>query len=205
MKLAKHRLTQHRPMVAASFALMLIAIYPSDLSHYANCKPVSVAPCAIPAVHRVPTAVFHTTENYLRFVNTGVQIALPFLLRDKRGIKQLLLVGITTMTATHGLKRVLNHRTSAGRRLGQRPWGEQSKHNMPSGHSSMASCAAAFVSRRYGPRHLWYLLPILILTMVTRIGYGEHTVSAVFAGALLGVITTLPITSAFRANPDNKG
>lgn len=162
---------------------VLSALYPSDLSQY----PI------LPNGSEVPLEVT-STEAYIRFVPTLVQIAVPLLLGDKVGLVQLLYIGVSTSIATHGLKFMLNDRWIGNTRLGQRPHG--GSHNMPSGHSSMVSCAVYFVGRRYD---LWLgllLAAILMLTMYARVILNAHTISAVIAGALLGLLTAAVFTSA---------
>nr|WP_284702424.1 phosphatase PAP2 family protein [Herbaspirillum aquaticum] len=68
---------------------------------------------------------------------------------------------------------------------------------MPSGHSSMASSAMYFVGRRYGWWHLIYMLPILLMTMFARVALDAHTISAVLAGALAGIVGAALFTSSF--------
>lgn len=162
--------------------VILSSIYPSKLSTY----PV------LPAGAPTPEAVT-LTENYVRFVPTAVQIALPLVLGDKVGLVQLLYVGISTTIATHTAKRLLDDVWVDRTRLGQRPNG--GSINMPSGHSSMVSCAVYFVGRRYS---IWLglLLSLIMgMTMYTRVMLNAHTISAVVAGALLGFLTTALLTS----------
>jgi lipid A 1-phosphatase len=69
---------------------------------------------------------------------------------------------------------------------------------MPSGHSSMASCAVYFVGRRYS---IWLAIPlaiIMLLTMYARVMLNQHTISAVIAGALIGFLATAMFTSPRR-------
>jgi membrane-associated phospholipid phosphatase len=157
-----------RPWRAIGVLALLLALccsYPSDLGSYRDgAAPDSAA-----------TAVLQTTDQYGRFANTALQVGLPLLFADKVGAVQLLWVAVSTTTLTHGLKRILNRQEVAGTRLGERPRGSQTKHNMPSGHSSMASCAAFFVCRRYGWRWAFIVLPILALTMTARVSLLEHT------------------------------
>jgi lipid A 1-phosphatase len=141
------------------------------------------------------------TETKLRFVNTIIQIGLPLLLRDKEGMVQLLYLGVATTVATQGLKRVVNDVHVGGTRIGERPYAPDSRYNMPSGHTTMSSCAVYFVARRYGWRHLLYLVPILLLTMGARIMLDAHTLSAVLAGALIGFICAAWYTSPYRKQP----
>lgn len=160
------------------------AIYPTDIDSY----PVSPAGTATPAEVRM-------TEDYVRFIPTAVQIALPLVLGDRVGLVQLLYVGISTTIATHGAKFLLDGRWVMGTRLGRRPEKASSRYNMPSGHSSMVSCAACFVGRRYS---FWLALPlwvIMLLTMYARVMLNMHTISAVIAGALIGILTTMLFTS----------
>ena len=172
--------------LAIGFALSVF--HPSDLKSYhskSNLEP--------------PGVVVDITENYVRFVNTGVQILLPFAMRDPVGILQLAFIAITTTIATHGTKRLVNEWVIEGTRLGQRPpGGSHSNHNMPSGHSSMTSCAVYYVCWRYGLKFAWLLVPIMLLTMYARIALLEHTVSAVLAGCFLGLMIAATFTSRFR-------
>ncbi|MDI1301312.1 MAG: phosphatase PAP2 family protein [bacterium] len=134
-------------------------------------------------------------DSYLRFTNTAVQIAIPVLLADKIGMMQLVYVGISTTVATQGLKRILDKWEIWGTQLGERPKGPTKRHNMPSGHSSMAACAVYFVCRRYGFVHALYLTPIMLLTMYSRVALNDHTVTAVIAGALIGFLMAAIFTS----------
>jgi len=174
-----------RPVLLIIFLLcaaVLSAVYPTDLQTY----PV------LPAGSPEPEAVT-LTENYIRFVPTAVQVALPVVLGDKVGLVQLLYVAVSATIATHGAKYLLNDRWVEHTRLGQRPNGRGS--NMPSGHSSMASCAVYFVGRRYS---IWLgvlLSVIMAMTMYARVMLNAHTVSAVLAGALIGFAMTALFTS----------
>jgi membrane-associated phospholipid phosphatase len=171
--------------VLGLLALVACIVFPTDLQKARE---------AIPAKEARAFWV-EPTEHQLRFVNTIVQIGLPLLLRDVQGITQLIAVGLSTTAVTHGLKRLLNKVHVGETRLGERPYSPRSRHNMPSGHSSMASCAAYFVARRYGWWHLLYLIPITLLTMGARVMLGDHTLSAVLAGCLVGVLCAALFTS----------
>lgn len=164
--------------------IILSILWPTDLPSYR-------------AVGPEPTPLVLDADHYLRFTNTVAQIAIPILERDPVGMMQLLYVGLSVTAATHGLKHLLDPVIVWGNRLGERPSG--GRHNMPSGHSSMASCALYFVCRRYGWRHALYLLPITLLTMVARVELNAHTVSAVIAGALVGLLMSAVFTGKRRA------
>jgi lipid A 1-phosphatase len=160
------------------------ASYPTDLHSYPMLQAGSEMPASV-----------NLTEDYLRFVPTIAQIAVPLVLGDKIGIVQLVYVGISNTIATQGTKFLLNNQWVRGTRLGQRPRGLNSKFNMPSGHSSMVSCAVWFLGRRYG----WWLAILLsifmLMTMYARVMLNAHTISAVIAGALTGFVTTAWFTS----------
>lgn len=135
------------------------------------------------------------TEGYGRFLNTALQVGLPIVFRDWVGLKQLAVVAVVSITATHGLKRGLNNVTVFGSRLGRRPHSELSKYNTPSGHSSLSASGAWFVARRYGLHYLWMLAPMTLLTMYARVMLNAHTISATIAGALLGLLLTALFTT----------
>ncbi|MFU1913132.1 lipid A 1-phosphatase LpxE [Bordetella avium] len=135
-------------------------------------------------------------EHVGRHLNTLMQISMPLLTRDWVGLKQLLVVAITAAATVHGLKRLLNDVEIAGNRLGQRPHSASSKHNMPSGHSSLAASGAWFVARRYGLIFLWILAPMTLMTMWARVMLDAHTIWATLAGALLGILLTDLFTTA---------
>ena len=177
-------------IVVLALATLMSMLYPTDLHSYTALHPDA----------NIPRAV-EWTEDYVRFVPTMLQIALPLVLGDKVGLVQLAYVGVATTIATHGAKRVLNDQQISDTRLGQRPSRHNSKHNMPSGHSSMASCAVYFIGRRYGLRIALLLTPILLLTMYTRVALNAHSVSAVVAGALLGFLMTALFTSRRTPEP----
>jgi len=131
-------------------------------------------------------------EQQGRFINTGLQVALPLITRDIFALRSLIWVAVVGTTSTHGLKHALNDVEVRGVRLGQRPHSENSRHNNPSGHSSMASSAAVFVGRRYSWNWLWLLVPLTLATMYARIALDAHTLSATIVGAALGVLFTWP-------------
>lgn len=173
-------------IIACLVGILLVAFYPSDLASYrtGNKQPL-------------PGWV-ELTDSQLRFINTIAQIGLPILLQDREGMVQLIALAVTTTIATHGSKYLINDVSISGTRLGERPYSPASNNNMPSGHSSMASCAAYFVARRYGWRHLIYLLPIMLMTMSARVMLDAHTISAVIAGCLIGLLCAAWWTSPYK-------
>jgi lipid A 1-phosphatase len=115
------------------------------------------------------------------------------VLGDKVGLVQLLYVAAAGVITTHGLKFLLNDRWIGRTRLGERP--NHRDHNMPSGHSSMVSCAVYFVWRRYSPWLGLLLSAFMLVTMYARVMLNAHTVSAVIAGALAGLLAAALFTS----------
>ncbi|WP_187471115.1 phosphatase PAP2 family protein [Luteimonas viscosa] len=162
----------------------LSIFYPSDLSSYR-------------ATPRSEDILVTGTEQYGRFINTIAQLALPIVKRDPIGVIQNLYIGVAGTIMTHGLKRALDPVVVLGVRLGERPHG--GRHNMPSGHASLASSAVYFVGRRYGWWHLLYLVPVLLLTMFARVELDAHTGSAVIAGALIGILSAALFTGKYRS------
>ncbi|PID76090.1 MAG: lipid A 1-phosphatase LpxE [Deltaproteobacteria bacterium] len=176
-----------RTLCLLAVVMLVSTFYESDMNNFYNKNRKKGAPGYI-----------HFVEDYGRFTNTAIQALLPFVLRDPVGVMQAINVGILTTASTHTLKFALNDVRIGNTRLGQRPRNPGSSKNMPSGHSSMASCALGFVGRRYGSKWLYILLPVLILTMYARFMLDAHTISATIAGACLGIISALLCTSRYK-------
>jgi membrane-associated phospholipid phosphatase len=168
-------------IIALFFA---IAFYPSDISWY-RARQKDKSPHVI------------IIENGLRYVPTVLQFAVPILFADKIGLIQATYVAVGTTITTQGLKRIMNNWSSYTIRLGERPFDEGSRFNMPSGHTTMAASAVFFLLFRYGIWHLSYSMPLLILTMYARIMLKAHTLSAVFAGSVLAFLIASLLTSRF--------
>tara|TARA_B100000787_G_scaffold162241_1_gene142755 strand:- start:872 stop:1393 length:522 start_codon:yes stop_codon:yes gene_type:complete len=139
-----------------------------------------------------------TFENYGRHVNTALPFITALALRDWVGLKQLVVITVVGVLASHGPKRFLNDVEIMGTRLGQRPHSTDSRHNMPSGHSTLAGACAYFMVRRYS---IWFgiiVIPVLLFTMYVRFMLDMHTISATISGAGTGILvsaifaTTLP-------------
>ena len=190
IELSKHAYRAvHRPvktLLCCAVVFVLVSLYPSDHS----IRPLEAASTDVQKIAR-------WTDDYGRFAVTALQVAIPVLLADKVGLMQLAFVAVSTTVGTHGIKRLTNSWMINNTRLGQRPSYAQSKHNIPSGHSSMASCAAFFVCRRYGMKYALFVIPVMLLTMFARVALDDHTISAVLSGGLLGLICTLLFTSRY--------
>ena len=170
--------------MALSFVFALLcALYPTD--HETNYQ--------LPrGGHNEAAVVF--VDKALRHVNTGTALVVPIVRRDVSGLAQLTVVTFVGILATHVPKRVFNELEIAGTRLGQRPLNPNSKHNVPSGHSSLASAAAFFMCRRYGLCWIWLII-IAFLTMWARVLLDAHTVSAVLSGFFVGLAIILCFVS----------
>ena len=138
----------------------------------------------------LPVGVANWVEHEGRYVNTALQVALPLLTRDVEGLRRLAVIAVVGTLSTHGLKRALDGVHVSGVRLGQRPYSADSRHNMPSGHCSLASSGAVFVCRRYGWKWGWLLWPMAAAVALTRMSLDVHTLAATVAGTALGVLFT---------------
>ena len=169
---------RHTILVVMMFLIITAAsIYPSDLENdYAVSR----------GGHEMPFVV--ATESYGRHINTVLPFALALILKDKEGLKQLGFITIAGILASHGPKRLLNDVQIMGTRLGQRPSSPASKHNTPSGHSTLAGACAYFIMRRYSKWMGLIVIPVLLATMYARVMLDKHTVSATIAGAATGLL-----------------
>ena len=186
-----------------SFILTLLfflsCFYPTDSSFYQDKR-------------RAQSGDFvYFTEHYLRFTTTIAAVAIPIYKKDIVGFMQMINVSLGTTITTQTLKRVLNRATTInGRRLGERPSSQTSRYNMPSGHSSMVSCAAFFIIIRYrlfkkrsGFAFAIILLLLCFATMYGRVMLDAHTISATIAGFITGGINALVFTSALKFKREN--
>ncbi len=161
----------------AMLALLAATVFPTDLEkNYATPR----------GGHQ--DSLVMGVETYARHLNSIVPLAMVLLFRDVSGLKQLAAVSLAGVVLTHGPKRALNDVEVMGTRLGQRPGSANSKHNMPSGHSALASVGAFFAVRRYSPWLGIVVWPVLLLTMYARVMLDAHTVSATIAGAITGAL-----------------
>ena len=184
-------ITRHPVAVFLAVVVILCAtFYPTDLE---NDYAVSQGGHSSIVVVR--------TEEYGRHINTILPFAVIVALRDWQGLRQILAVTVGGIVASHGPKRLLNDVEIMGTRLGERPQSEGSKHNMPSGHSTLAGAGAYFMVRRYS---LWFgviVIPIMLLTMYARVMLDAHTISAVISGAMTGMLVTALFTTKWRRKP----
>ncbi|QED23755.1 phosphatase PAP2 family protein [Candidatus Deianiraea vastatrix] len=174
VKLLKTNISKYRSswliVILLFIGFFISSFYKCNRSFYNNRKANDTKPVC-------------TMDKYARYGNTALQVAIPIIMQDKIGIIQSIYVGISTTILTHGFKHFYNaiHLEDS-----IRP--NQKKSNMPSGHSSMASCAMTFVCRRYGIKYIVIMLPITMITMLCRFELNCHTISACIAGLIIGVI-----------------
>ena len=164
---------------AALLIIMLSAIYPSDIESYRDTPPP-----------KAEQAIANGIEHYGRHINTILPLATVLILRDWTGLKQIIVFTGAGIIATHGPKRLLNNLQVFGVRMGERPRSPDSRHNMPSGHSALASAGAYFMMRRYSVWFCLIVIPIMLLTMYARVVLDAHTISATIAGATTGMLVT---------------
>ena len=174
------------PIVLLVTIILISSLYPSDLendySTYRGGEDISFVV---------------STEKYGRHINTLLPFALAIISRDKAGFKQILVIAVSGIIASHGPKRILNNVKIMGTRLGQRPFSSTSKHNTPSGHSTLAGATAYFVMRRYSWWFAVIVIPVLLCTMYARVMLDKHTISATFAGAATGLLVAALFSTKF--------
>ena len=174
------------PIVLLVTIILISSLYPSDLENdYSTSRGGEDISFVV------------STEKYGRHINTLMPFALAIISRDKAGFKQILVIAVSGIIASHGPKRILNNVKIMGTRLGQRPFSSTSKHNTPSGHSTLAGATAYFVMRRYS----WWLavrvIPVLLCTMYARVMLDKHTISATLAGAATGLLVAALFSTKF--------
>ncbi|MEM6902220.1 MAG: phosphatase PAP2 family protein [Pseudomonadota bacterium] len=186
---SRNRFSQHRGLWWFGAIILLIAtFYPTDLeTNYATSKGGK------------QDALVVAVEEYGRHLKTAIPVMVALALRDVVGLRQAAAIVVVGMIASHGPKRLLNDVEIMGTRLGERPKSPDSRHNMPSGHSTLAAAGAYYTVRRYSSWFGLIVWPVLILTMYARYMLDAHTVSATIAGAITGIMVAALFTSpSFR-------
>ena len=174
------------PIVLLVTIILISSLYPSDLENdYSTSRGGEDIPFVV------------STEKYGRHINTLMPFALAIISRDKAGFKQILVIAVSGIIASHGPKRILNNVKIMGTRLGQRPFSSTSKHNTPSGHSTLAGATAYFVMRRYSWWFAVIVIPVLLCTMYARVMLDKHTISATLAGAATGLLVAALFSTKF--------
>ena len=174
------------PIVLLVTIILISSLYPSDLENdYSTSRGGEDISFVV------------STEKYGRHINTLLPFALAIISKDKAGFKQILVIAVSGIIASHGPKRILNNVKIMGTRLGQRPFSSTSKHNTPSGHSTLAGATAYFVMRRYSWWFAVIVIPVLLCTMYARVMLDKHTISATLAGAATGLLVAALFSTKF--------
>ena len=174
------------PIVLLVTIILISSLYPSDLENdYSTSRGGEDISFVV------------STEKYGRHINTLLPFALAIISKDKAGFKQILVIAVSGIIASHGPKRILNNVKIMGTRLGQRPFSSTSKHNTPSGHSTLAGATAYFVMRRYSWWFAVIVIPVLLCTMYARVMLDKHTISATLAGAATGLLVAALLSTKF--------
>lgn len=174
------------PIVLLVTIILISSLYPSDLENdYSTSRGGEDISFVV------------STEKYGRHINTLLPFALAIISKDKAGFKQILVIAVSGIIASHGPKRILNNVKIMGTRLGQRPFSSTSKHNTPSGHSTLAGATAYFVMRRYSWWFAVIVIPVLLCTMYARVMLDRHTISATLAGAATGLLVAALFSTKF--------
>ena len=174
------------PIVLLVTIILISSLYPSDLENdYSTSRGGEDISFVV------------STEKYGRHINTLLPFALAIISKDKAGFKQILVIAVSGIIASHGPKRILNNVKIMGTRLGQRPFSSTSKHNTPSGHSTLAGATAYFVMRRYSWWFAVIVIPVLLCTMYARVMLDKLTISATLAGAATGLLVAALFSTKF--------
>ena len=134
----------------------------------------------------------HTMET----AGTFLQVALPaagglmaWHKDDTDGLWQLGESAVSTTVLTEALKYTVNE---------TRPNG--GSHSFPSGHTSIAFTGAMFIKERYDSAWAWPAFAVASFVGYSRVISQNHHPNDVFAGALLGTVSTWYWTSPYSAN-----
>lgn len=139
-----------------------------------------------------------SSQQVIEDAGHGIQIGLPIsaltlsiLKKDKKGSIQLLKSLVLETIAVHGLKRGINRTRPNGR-----------NYSFPSGHTAVSFMSATYIWKRYG----WQLgVPAGVLASFvgySRAGIDEpvHYYSDVFAGAAIGIASSLLFTKKYKSD-----
>lgn len=136
-------------------------------------------------------------ETTLQYTGDAVQVGLPifalalsFKKKDREGMKQLAYGFTSNFVMTHLLKKITKKK---------RPESSTAYNAFPSGHTSTAFHAAAFLYKRYGWK---YGIPCVALASI--VGYSRiegiddrHDFLDVLGGAILGTASAFLFTTKF--------
>ena len=113
-----------------------------------------------------------------------VALASTFINKDKEGLYAFSKGFALNTVVTLGLKEITNK---------ERPNGEDFK-SFPSGHTSVTFQSAAFMQKRYGWKYGIPAYAVATYTGFSRVYAKKHFIEDVFAGALIGVVSSYVFT-----------
>lgn len=143
---------------------------------------LAFAALAAPASAQV-TATRDPVGDALRLLLPLGAAGMTLYHQDLDGLKEF---GIT-LAVSQGTSELLKH-------VADKPRPDGTGYGFPSGHTSAAFAAAAFVQRRYGA---WEAAPFYALATVTgweRVHHHHHFTSQVVGGAVIGVASAYLFT-----------
>ena len=136
----------------------------------------------------------HAGAGNVEIAGDILQVAIPataygttFYLDDQEGRIQFYKSFFTNLAVTYGLKYTINERRPNGGSL-----------SFPSGHTSAAFQGAAFIQDRYGWEYSLPAYTAAAFVGYSRIESNKHYFHDVFAGAIIGTISSLYFTYHYK-------
>jgi hypothetical protein len=130
-----------------------------------------------------------------RYIPAAAGLAMTLLGGDMQGLKQLSLVGASSLFATWGLKTLGDK---------ERPNAENFK-SFTSGHATAGFFGAGFIYRRYGPRWGVPAYVVAAYTGATRVDGERHYMDDVISSFSLSLMSnwlfTTPVSDRVAVNP----
>ena len=140
---------------------------------------------ALPAAHAQPVvAEKDRFGDIMRLALPAAAATLSYAQDDNEGLKQLAM----SMALSQGSTALLKARVSTARPDGGR-------HGFPSGHTSLAFTAAAYVHKRYSLAWALPMYGLSVATGIQRVRTNNHFKRDVVGGALIGIVSSWVMTS----------
>lgn len=125
--------------------------------------------------------------NVLQYVLPATAAGLTLGYKDSKGALQLGESAALTLGVTYGLKYAVDERRPNGGR-----------YSFPSGHTSIAFCAAEFMRKRYGWEYGIPAYALASFVAYSRVESRQHHPQDVVAGAAIGMISSNIFTRSYR-------
>lgn len=133
--------------------------------------------------------------DYTQIVPLAMALPMTFVAKDRKGLYQLGLSGVSSFVAVHGIKQAVDK---------WRP-DLSDTNSFPSGHTNASFVGAAFIQRRYGPR---WGVPAYVLasyTGLSRVAGNKHFTDDVVGGMSIAFLTNWlfvdPMDDRFLVTP----